>query len=193
MVCVACVVEGHGEVEALPCLLRRIAQELGVQITVPQPIRVPKSTLLKPDELEKAVDLGVRKSAGDRIVLVVLDADDDCPAVCGPQLLKRAQGARSDAKVAVVLAKAEFEAWFLAAAPSLAGQRSLDPSLAAPARPEDIRDAKGWLGAHMAGGRRYAETIDQPALAALFDMAQARRGADSFDKLWRAVEWLITS
>ena len=44
----------------------------------------------------------------------------------------------------------------------------------------------------MQGGHRYTETLDQPALAAAFDLDLARR-ADSFDKLYREVARLLLS
>ena len=55
MISIACVVEGHGEVEALPVLLRRIAGEHGTAIQVRKPHRVPRS---KPwDEWARAIAL----------------------------------------------------------------------------------------------------------------------------------------
>jgi hypothetical protein len=42
----------------------------------------------------------------------------------------------------------------------------------------------------MLGGHRYVETLDQPALTAVLDLASARR-ADSFDKLWRDLADLL--
>src|SRR5829696_10503129 len=56
-------------------------------------------------------------------VLVLLDSDDDLPCVPGPKLLARTRQARSDEPLGVVVARSEFESWFLAAAPSLAGSR----------------------------------------------------------------------
>ena len=87
-----------------------------------------------------------------------------------------------------MLAKAEYEAWFLAAAASIAGQRGLPEDLMPPADPEGIRGAKGWLKERRTDGLSYGETIDQPALTAVFDLDQARAGAPSFDKLWREVQ-----
>jgi hypothetical protein len=69
--------------------------------------------------------MGLRVSPTAGGVLVLIDADDDCPAHLGPALLARAREARSDVPVSVVLANREFEAWFLAAAPSLAGNCGL--------------------------------------------------------------------
>src|SRR5688572_29082730 len=90
-------------------------------------------------------------------VLVVLDGDDDCPAQLGPVLLRRAEGACRTIPVAVVLAKKEFEAWFIASAASLAGRRGLPADLRAPADPEAIRDAKGWLSCQMPRGSPTAK------------------------------------
>ena len=42
----------------------------------------------------------------------------------------------------------------------------------------------------MADNRTYSETTDQPALAAQFDLKQARK-ADSFDKCYRDIVRLL--
>jgi hypothetical protein len=188
---IGCVVEGHGDVEAVPVLIRRVAWLLDPTLVVrlPAPVRTPKSKLAKVGELERAVDLAARKLDRPAAVFVLLDSDEDCPAQLGPSLLDRAQRARSDLVVAVVLAKREFEAWFLAAAASLAGHRGLPPNLGSPPDPEEVRDAKGWLGQRM-GPHGYSPTLDQPALAATFDLAMARR-ALSFDKCYRDLERII--
>ena len=89
-----------------------------------------------------------------------------------------------------MLAKHEFEAWFLAAAESLRGQRGLVDDIHAPNDPEAIRGAKEWLSQRMEDHRTYRETQDQPALAARFDIEQARQ-ADSFDKCYRDIARLL--
>lgn len=89
----------------------------------------------------------------------------------------------------MVIAKAEYEAWFVAAAASLAGRRGLVETLTPPQSPEHIRDAKGWLSAHMPR-KSYREVLDQPALSAVFDM-KAALVAPSFGKLWRDVSSLL--
>ncbi len=188
----ACIVEGHGEVEAVPVTVRRIVSlgspELVLRI---QPFRVPRNRLVKPDELERSVELAARRAGRNGAILIVLDGDDECPATLGPELLARAQKARSDIPIRVVLAKREFEAWFLASAESLRGRRGLDSDLEAPSDPEAIRGAKEWLTARMGTGQRYVETLDQSALAAVFDLERARQGAPSFDKLFRDVLQLV--
>lgn len=189
---IGCIVEGHGEVEAAPILIRRLAAQVdpAIFVRVPPPIRISKGKLLKQDEMEKAIELLARKVGPGGAIFVLLDSDDDCPATLGPALLARARRARPDLPLAVVLAKREYEAWFLAAASSLAGKRGLHPNLAAPGDPEAIRGAKEWLSSHMAGNQSYVETLDQPAFTTAFDLEQARR-ADSFDKCRREIERLL--
>jgi hypothetical protein len=194
VVSIAGVVEGHGKEEALPVLLRRIAADVDPQLplNLPRPIRRPKSTLVKPGELENAVELAVRRVDGRGGVLVLLDADDDCPAQLGSALLQRARIQCGHVPLAVVIANREFEAWFLAAATSLRGHRGLGASLQPPAAPEAIQDAKGWLSARMVKPGRYVETLHQASLAARFDL-NAARSARSFDKFYRDVERLIAA
>lgn len=189
---IASIVEGYGEVTALPVLLRRIMQECGIwDARIPEPHRIPRGKLIAAGGVENAVLQASRQVTGLGGILVLFDADDDCPADYGPALLKRAQAVRSDKAMSVVLANREFEGWFLAAAASLAGHRGLADPLPPPSNPEEIRDAKGWLTHHKIDGSPYKETIDQAPLAAVFDMAQARKHAASFDKFWRDVERLI--
>jgi hypothetical protein len=188
---IGCVVEGHGEVQSVPILVRRIAQNLdpGLILSIPHPIRISKMKLLRPNELERAVRLAALNVEGDGGILVVLDSDDDCPAQLAPMLQARIQEGRPDLPSAIVLAKCEFETWFLASAESLRGHRTLAADLQAPPDPEAIRGAKEWLEKRSAQGR-YAPTVDQASFAATFDLALARR-APSFDKCYRAVTELL--
>ena len=189
---IGCIVEGHGEVEAVPILIRRVAAlhypELAT--VIPTPIRVPRNRVFKTGELERVVGLAVRNIGKQGAVFIILDCDDDCPAEMGPALLYRVSQVFRNLPVAVVLAKCEFEAWFLAAAESLQGRRGLRNDLHPPSDPEMIRGAKEWLTYRMEGSRTYSETDDQPALTALFDIEQARQ-ADSFDKCYRDIVRLL--
>jgi hypothetical protein len=144
-VTIACVVEGHGEVPGLPKLLHRIARGQSIpDLRTPPPFRRNRGSLVRLGGIEAAVKAMAQQISEDGGVLVVLDADDDCPADLGPALLRRAQDARPDVRVSVVLANKEFEAWFLAGASSLAGHHGFPGDLASPDKPESIRDAKGW-------------------------------------------------
>jgi hypothetical protein len=188
---IACIVEGYGEVEAVPVLVRRIAERLGhLPAQVQLPIRVPKGKMVKPEEFARSLKLAVGKLGGVGAILVLLDSDGECPAELGPRLQRMAYGVIPNVPIAVVVAHQEFEAWFLATAESLGGKRELPQPLGPPSRPEAVRDAKGWLTSHMPSGRSYSPTIDQPALAAVMDI-DAARSAPSFDKLYRDVTRLL--
>ena len=189
---IGCIVEGHGDVVAVPLLIRRIAAELHPDLVIetPRPIRVHRNQVVQADKLERRVELATQRIDGQGAIFIVLDADDACPAQLGPELINRVSQTRSDLPIAVVLAKYEFEAWFLASAESLRGQRGLRDNIQPPNEPETIRGAKEWLTHRMEGSRTYSETHDQPALAALFDMEQARQ-ADSFDKCYRDIVSLL--
>jgi hypothetical protein len=191
---IATIVEGHGECEAVPILVRRIADTIkpGFTPTLLPPLRVPATKLRRGGEIERTVELAGRKLQGRGAIIVIIDCDWEhgCPATDAPPLLQRALSARNDTPIAVILAKKEFESWFLAAAESLRGKRGLAPDIEAPHDPESIRGAKEWLSRRMGSGRAYSETEDQPAFAAMFDLNAARR-ADSFDKCFRDIERIL--
>ena len=90
-----------------------------------------RGVVVAPGGIEREVESNswVGPSGG---ILVLLDADDDCPAELAPTLLNRARSARPDCRVSVVLANREFEAWFLASAQSLAGRFGFPADIEAP-------------------------------------------------------------
>lgn len=186
---IACVVEGDGEVAALPILLRRMAMWRSAHIfpDVSPPIRVHRDRFLnREEEFRRHLLLAAAKCGQDGWILVLLDADDDCPAVLGANILQRAQDIVPHRRVSVVLANREFEAWFIAAAPSLNGHRGFIFDPQDRTDPESPRDAKGWVRERM-GSRSYGETTDQPAFTARIDLQQTYTRSRSFRKL--CSEW----
>lgn len=179
------IVEGHGEVTALPTLLRRLAYESDrpMEAEIATPIRVKRDRFLnKPDEFRRMLLLARAKAGSDGRVLILLDADDDCPAQLGPKLMADAAMVAPDVRCSVVLANREFEAWFIAAAASLNGHRGFQLRPGDDAQePEIPRDAKGWMGNRMTSG--YGETTDQVAFTAVLDLDMARQRSRSFQKL----------
>jgi len=173
------IVEGHAEVRSIPVLMRR----LGVDVA--RPFRVKRNLVVKPGELERAVALAVKDRAPASAVLVLLDADDDCPAELAPVLVRRC-GQVTDVPVSVVFAVRELEAWFLGGIESLRGQRGIRPDAAYDADPEAPRGAKERVEALMAGS--YVDVDDQPAMMASLDLNAARSRCPSFDKLMRDLQ-----
>jgi hypothetical protein len=190
---VAPIVEGHGEVHSIRPLLERIGQEQlgGAGIDAIRPFRCPKSKLVRGDWLPRVAGAAVAKlrqaaEADDRLLLLVLlDADEDCPADLGPRLLGTLRSL--PIPVACVLANKEYESWFVAAAESLTAYLEFeDPP---PESPEQSRSGKGWIQQRYRRSRAasYSETIDQPAMTAAMDLALCRRRSPSFDKLCRVL------
>ena len=188
---IAAIVEGDGEVEAVPVLIRRIGLEVSplAPPDVSRPIRVHRHRILKEGELERYVRLAAARVGDGGRIVILLDANGDCPAQHAPIILQRAREARSDVRIEVVLAKREYEAWFIAAIDSLAGIRGVLAGVSIPQDPETINGAKEWLRNQMSAS--YSPTADQTALTARFDMESARRRSPSFDKMWRAMVALL--
>lgn len=170
------IVEGHGEIEAVPLLIRRIFAEASRQ-EVPRinpPIRVKSGSFLNnSDYFSRYVNMAAAKAAqAGGEILILLDCDDDCPATLGPLLLSKALSVRNDVPTTVVLAHREYETWFLAAAKSLGGCSGLPVDLTPPSASEAIRGAKEWLGNRM--GQSYDPIIHQVSFTSRFDLEQAK-------------------
>jgi hypothetical protein len=188
---ISCIVEGDGEVFALPLLLRRLAEWRSNLnwIDIDRPIRVKRDRFLnREEEFRRYLLLADSKSGDDGWILIVLDADDDCPALLGQDILQRAQELVSPTKrISIILANREYEAWFIAAAQSLHGSRGLEiEETDLIADPEIPRNAKGWLGQRMKN-KTYGPTTDQPALTQIMNLASAFERSRSFRKL--CSEW----
>jgi hypothetical protein len=184
------IVEGHGEVQAAQVLIRRIASACGFHNFTCSVRRIPKSHLVKPGELERAVEALTRQIGRSQPVLVLLDADKDCPKDLAANLNARCQAEHADVRISIVIAKKEYEAWFLAAASSLAGQGGLIDRLDPPSDPESVQGAKEWLTARMHRDQSYSETRHQAAYSALMDLSEARL-ARSFRKFEKELGGLL--
>lgn len=187
------VVEGHGDREALPVLLRRLLPLINptLSFSITPPFRRPKASLVNPGELRKIVEVAAERALPRGGVLVVFDADDDCPAELGPLLRAEAQVARSDVAVEVVLANREYEGWLLHGVDGLVQHRSMPSSIDSLSfDPEEVRDGKGRLSSLM-GSVSYRATLHQAAFSQLFDLEAARRNSRSLRQLVTAVTRLV--
>ena len=185
------IVEGHGDVQALPVLLRRLAAEAQAwDVRVGVPIRRPRGRLVQQAHLQDAVRLALLdpKCAA---VLVVLDGDTDCPAELGPLLREWASSASGNVPCEVVMPHREYEAWFLAAIESLRGVRGVRQDAQSHPNPEAPYGAKELLEKRMVSNRSYVETADQPAFSEQFSMSAAYVRCRSFRKLTAAFGVLL--
>jgi Domain of unknown function (DUF4276) len=202
---VAPIVEGDTEERCIKAILSGIWRSLSYAadlepLAVLEPVPSHRMSLIQDGhpELPKMVEraflvlrLRLRHSDADRgFVLLLIDAEEDCPAKLGPRLLARARAARRDADIACVLAKRELENWFKASANSLAGVCGLPDDLTAPENSE-MGSGNTWLTRQMQRKnrrRKYAKPADAVELAARIDCQKCRENSLSFDKLCRELE-----
>lgn len=172
------IVEGPGDQDAVPILLRRVLYEqMGVSIDVKYPKKAKdRGALIK--RLENFL-AHARNTSGCKAILVLLDSDKDCPRELGAQLALRARDSGVGIPVAVVCAKRNYESWFLASDKDFAGNA------------EEFGGAKKWLTDRMPSGLIYKETKDQPALTAAMDIEAAFQTSRSFRRLCHALEELV--
>lgn len=176
------IVEGHGDAAAVPVLLRRLvdAAKAWDAVRIGQPIRCKRGQLVDQAELTKRVRLArLRKDCS--AILILFDSDDDCPVELAARVREWAVAQAGPVCCEVVLAKREYEAWFLAAVESLRAHHSVKSDARSHPNPESPRSAKGRLEAMM--HISYSERTHQPAFSAIFCMAAAYARCRSFRKL----------
>ncbi len=202
------IVEGHGEVHAVPILLRRWLSSRhyhNVEVDVGGPVRASgKGALTVSHDGEN--ELGVEHYVEIALlrqpdaVFVLADADEECPMILGHDLLQRALTVVPRAyPVGVVVAKREYEAWFLVAFASsrfrdeltklgfILNHRSLPRGI----RVEEVADCKKYV-ANLIGLKKYEETIHQAQLTEILPFTRAMtRRSRSFRKLLKELDSLL--
>jgi len=180
------VVEGYGEVDAVPVLLRRLQAELGLfTFQIARPIRRRRSQLATEEQVRLSVRLamGTPECSG---ILILFDSDDACPKDFGPTVKAWAQAEAGATRCEVVLAHPEYETWFIATVESLRGFRGVKPDAISHPTPEDVRDCKGALEDRMEFGSSYSPRVDQAAFTAQIDLRQAHIASRSFRRMTKA-------
>jgi hypothetical protein len=119
-------------------------------------------------------------------ILVLLDAEGDCPSHVAKSLSSRAAAIGVYRPVVIVIAQQMFESWFLASIETLADQLVLPDPFTAP-DPEAIGNPKRWLNRHFPPGRAYKETQDQEAMTFLINIKLVEGRSRSFRRLLKAV------
>lgn len=183
---VFCIVEGHGDVESFPILVRRIANEILAyyDISVEQSYRLPKGKITKIDDLGPALELASRRlrersGPGDcNLILVTRDADNDCVVEVAQTLKELCAETIAGPIARIAIADEEFEAWLLAGAEGLRTHRDCRGDFDLPGNVDDLKSPKAiFEGLILKAGRSYSETVDQPKFAAsmaLDELARAR-------------------
>jgi hypothetical protein len=186
------IIEGQSEEDSVPILLRKIRDQIGASsVQISHPFRIKRNKIVKEGELERAIEYALRARSDVGAILILLDADDDCPVELAKRLKDRSMS-KTSLPVAVVVANRELEGWFLGGKESLRGIRSIRMDAIAPQNPESIRGAKERLSLNMEHGARYIEVDDQPAFAARLDFDLTRSRCRSFEKFLNDVHNLFS-
>ena len=103
------IVEGHGEVQAVPILLQRLPADMvpDARLHLNPALRVKAGSFVNDgDYFRKYVELAARKAKArtNACVLILLDCEDQCPGELGPGLLEKARTCRSDVVFIFILA-----------------------------------------------------------------------------------------
>ena len=191
------IVEGQGEVEAVPALLWKLLAERGrydIQIEIPQNAH-GCGNLTKPGGIEKFVQNAWTKR-GCGAVLVLVDADKKCPVRLAIDFSQRILALGVRFPVAIVIAKGEYEAWFLASLETIAGVPldggyALPTELTYPGEVENRPGVKEWITEQFPQGHIYKETIHQASMTKLLDPERVRQRSRSFRRLCHALEQAI--
>lgn len=199
-----CIVEGHGEERAIPNIIRRYLNYIGVfDISIFRPYRMGKGKFTKTAEILEVIHLGCSRIRADfqegdsALVLIICDSDGDCPV----DLRRKIEESLIDKKfiieeIHVVICHCEFETWFLAGSQSFSGNIDCKSEIPHFDNPEKIRDAKGIFEKEiLKEGRYYSETVDQQKFASLLDFSlhpenesrSLRRFIDVIDRLRKPV------
>jgi hypothetical protein len=187
------VVEGHGDLSAVPELIRRVAHansRYDVQV-LPAQKRGDLPTI-KP-RLERFLRVALQEGAS---VLWVLDYDcDDCTDVTRDLAALSAQAfaISMPQKAEFVFMVKEFESLFLADHETTrAVFPDIPPTTDFPADPESVRGAKEWLSKARPKGLAYKPTTDQAKLTSQLNFDRLRDRSPSFRRFEAAVLKLLS-
>ena len=149
------LVEGHGEVKAVPVLLARLGPHLGVHIAWAAPLRWKNIHLWKPGQggrgglLQGLEFMRSKRDVGG--VLVLRDEDDQCPKQTAPRISTLIGRLNLPFRTAVTLLHPEYEVLFL---PCMHRMLGFPPHARWDrANWEARRDIKGWLSSQLPKGR----------------------------------------
>ena len=189
------VVEGDGDVVAFPGLLNRILLKYHNRPDVL--VARGKSGVVKANgrqNLEK--DLGkflqhAQNKPNCDAILVLLDADVDCPVLLGRLLSQHCSEIGTKCPVQIVCARRSYESWFLASLATVRGKGVIPHTATIVGDAEDVPNPKQWITSLLPQGQAYKETTHHAALSSLIDVDLAEENSRSFRRLCHALAQLL--
>jgi hypothetical protein len=198
---IAPIVEGDGEVSAVPLLLRRLLYEelQAYDWTILRPKNAHGSGGLTTENgIERFIRYALLEPECDA-VLVLVDSDasqglpetekpkDDCAPAFAKILARRISALNPPIPVVVIVARWEYEAWLLASLETL----EIPTTSPYEGNVEEVRSPKGWIEARLPAGQKYRETIDQVALTSKLDIKLVEQRSRSFRRLKNALSQIL--
>ena len=189
------VMEGHGEVEALSFLMRRVLQDRFVRYDV-NIGSGPRGSVRAPGRGQLEKDLGkyLRHAKGKPDcagILVLIDADKDCPLELAEKLRSQCGDSGVNVPVEIVCAKEEYEVWFLASIDTIRSQAIIPTNSMPENLVETQSSPKSWLTHNMPLGKAYKPTLHQEPFTAHINLQMAYDNSRSFRRLCHALEQLL--
>ena len=190
------LVEGEGDIQAAPILLRRLLHEqhgrYDWQVDSKHTMKVWGLAKLR-NRLSDFIE-HLRNKQACHGAMILLDLEDQLPCEEAPALAAEIAALQPlPFPVVVVFACREFESWFLASMGSIAnGSAHFPNGLTYPNDPEAKRGAKEELDKRMPPLVKYKEVLHQAEFTKLLSFEEARR-APSFRRLERALGELLAA
>lgn len=187
------IVEGQGDMQAVPLLLRRVLHEVCARFDV-EVLQVQKRG--EWPRVKRDFDRMYR-SARIESTSILWVVDFDCEECLDPIIERnwlRQQVARIDpsGRVEIVFMIQEYESLFLSDPSCICSSYpELSETTTFPSEPEAVRDAKGWISNALPKGRAYKPTTDQAKLTSRLDLNRLRQTSSSYRRFEKAVISLI--
>ena len=178
----AAIVEGYGDVQAVPALIAKTSILLGNPAIASDPIRAGEWKLLRrPGVVEGYLELAASRQWD--LILVVLDLEDDCAMAEAAVARERVEQWKDgrDIKVEIVFMVREYETLFLWCPTCL----PVSDNALLPANPDAIRGAKERV--KQVANRRYKETQDQLRYTQSLDIPVLYGVSRSFRRFCKAI------
>jgi hypothetical protein len=178
------IVEGPGDLSAVPAFLRRILEHHNrYDVTILRPhVRGDFHRVRR--DFANYVRVAIKEQVP---ILWIMDCDDDCPINRVAELRLALGGMYCPVPIRFALLVREFESMFLH---DPEGCRSILPIPAGvifPAEPESIRGAKEWLTRCLPSGQAYKPSVHQTKLVAAANLEHLRARSRSFRHLESAL------
>lgn len=186
------VVEGDGDVLAIPLLTRRLLHDneiYDVRIESPPQKRHDVAHLKGKNWYN--FDRYLQAAYGwECPVMWTIDCDDDCALAVAREFSERAATIGVRQPLAFAFWVKEFESLFLADSETTKSVLGCEFKNL-PVYPEQKRGVKEFINSCLPAGRRYSETIEQEKVVSRLNFSVLRKTSRSFQHFEKALLWLV--